>query len=67
MELVMLYYTGRRHFHLSHNAPSFPKKILHKQCFQFLLGRLYDPGEMKNRGYAKFERERGGWVLVGGE
>ena len=32
--------------------------ILHKHCFQFLLGRLAAtvayPGEMKNKGYAKF-------------
>ena len=29
-----------RHFHISHNAPSLPPKILHTVCFQFLLGRL---------------------------
>ena len=31
-----------------------PPKSLHKLCFQFLLGQLLDPGEMKNKGYAKF-------------
>ena len=36
-----------RHFHISHNAPYFPPKILHKQCFQFLSGRLYYRGENK--------------------
>ena len=29
-----------RHLHISHNAPYLPPKILHKHCFQFLLGRL---------------------------
>ena len=28
------------HLHISHNAPYLPTKILHKYCFQFLLGRL---------------------------
>ena len=28
--------------------------MLHKYCFQFLLGRLYYPGETKNKGYEKF-------------
>ena len=27
------------HFHISHNALYLPPKILHKPCFQFLLGR----------------------------
>ena len=40
-----------RHFHISHNAPYLPPNILHKDCFLFLLG---PPGEMKNKGYAKF-------------
>ena len=39
------------HFHISHNTPYMPPKILHKHRFKFLLGR---PGEMKNKGYAKF-------------
>ena len=30
----------------------FCPQILH--CFQFLLGRLWYPGEIKNKGYAKF-------------
>ena len=29
-----------RHFHISHNAPYSPPKIVHKDYFQFLLGRL---------------------------
>ena len=28
------------HLHISHNVPYLPPKILHKHCFQFLLGRL---------------------------
>ena len=45
---------GIRHLHISHNTPCLPPKILHKHCFQFLVGRLKHPGELKNRGYAKF-------------
>ena len=52
-----------RHFHISHNAPYLippppHTQILHKHCLQFLLGRLYYPGEMKNKGFAKFGRGR---------
>ena len=43
-----------RHLPISHNAPCLPPKILHKHCFQFLLGRLCYPGEVKNKRYAKF-------------
>ena len=46
-----------RHFHISHNAPCLPPNILHKHCFQCLLGL---PGEMKNKGYAKFGGRGGG-------
>ena len=49
-----------RHFHISHNAPYLPPKILHKHCFQFLLGRLWYPGEMKNKGYARIGVGGGG-------
>ena len=31
---------GIRLLHISHNARYLPAKILHKHCFQFLLGRL---------------------------
>ena len=43
-----------RHLHISQNTPCLPSKILHKHCCQFLLGPLQYPGEMKNKGYAKF-------------
>ena len=33
-----------RHVQISHNAPYLPPKILHKHCFQFLLGPGADPG-----------------------
>ena len=42
------------HLNISHNAPYLPPKILRQHGFQFLLGRLLYPGEMKNKGYAKF-------------
>ena len=31
-----------------------PKFCISMHCFQFLLGQLEYPGEMKNKGYAKF-------------
>ena len=46
-----------RRLHTSNNTPCLPPKILHKHCFQFPLGRLKHPGELKNRGYAKFGGE----------
>ena len=42
------------HLHTSHNALHLPPKILYKRCLQFLLEQLYYPGEMKNKGDAKF-------------
>ena len=44
-----------RHFHFSHNTHCLPPKILHKHCHIFLLEPLFYPGEIKNKGYAKFE------------
>ena len=50
-----------RHLHISNNAPYCPpppppkkKKLYKPHSFQFLLGRLEYPGEMKNKRYAKF-------------
>ena len=48
------------HLHKSHDATYLPPKILQKRCFQFLLGRLQYPGEMKNKVYAKFMGGGGG-------
>ena len=31
----------------------YPQNILHKVCFQFLLGRLQVPREIENNAYAK--------------
>ena len=41
--------------------------ILHKHWFQFLLGRLSYPGELKNKGYAIFFPFLGGGGEGGGE
>ena len=41
------------HFHISHNTPWLPPKILHKYCFKFLLRRQYVPREIENNAYAK--------------
>ena len=40
--------------HIFPNAPYLTPKILHKHCFQFFVGRLWYPGEMKSKGYVKF-------------
>ena len=38
------------HFHISHNAPYLPPKILHKHCFQFLFGMAVTIKIMQNFG-----------------
>ena len=40
------------HFRIDHNAPCLPPKILHNDCFQFLLGITVVPGEIEDNGYA---------------
>ena len=45
---------GIHHFHIFHNTPCLPPKIVHKYCFQFLLGWLYVLREIENNAYAKF-------------
>ena len=42
------------HFGKYHNTFVCPPKILHKHCFQFLLGLTMVPRENKNNAYAKF-------------
>ena len=42
------------HFHIFHNAPYLPHKILHNLCFSFLLGITAVPREIENNAYAKF-------------
>ena len=41
-----------RYFHIDHNAPCLPPKILHNYCFQFLLGNTVVPREIEENGYA---------------
>ena len=36
-KLAFLKKCNTRHFHISHNAPCLPSKILHNLCFSFLL------------------------------
>ena len=43
-----------RYFHIDHNAPSLPSKILLNFCFQFLLGITVVPREIKDIRYATF-------------
>ena len=44
------------HFQKYHNTLCFPSKILHKDCFHFLLGLTMVPRENKNNAYAKIWR-----------
>ena len=37
-----------RHFHIDHNAPCLPPKILHNLCLRFLLGRCNTVQEKYN-------------------
>ena len=42
------------HFRKYHNIPCLSPQILHKHCFQFLLGLTMVPRENKNNTYANF-------------
>ena len=42
------------YFYIDHNAPCLPPRILHKNCFQFLLGITVVSREIKNDSYAFF-------------
>ena len=42
------------HFGKYHNTLYLSPQILHKHCFQFLLGLTMVPRENKNNAYAKF-------------
>ena len=44
-----------RNFHISHNAPYLPPKILHNLCFSFLLSITAISREIENNAYVKFE------------
>ena len=44
-------------FQKYHNTFCCPPKILHKHCFQFLLGLTITPREIENYSYAKFWRD----------
>ena len=51
---ILRYLLSIRHFHISHNAPYFPPKILHNLCFSLLLGITAFPREIENNPCAKF-------------
>ena len=38
-----------RNFHISHNAPYLPPKILHNLCFSFLLGITAVPRKIQKQ------------------
>ena len=44
------------HFQKYHNTLCLSSKILHKGCYDFLLGLTMAPRENKNNAYAKFWR-----------
>ena len=52
------------HFHQDNNAPYLPPKILHKHCFQFLLGIIFVPREIEDNSYAKFGGKQGAFWSV---
>ena len=41
------------YFHIDHNIPCLPPRILHNHCFQFLLGITVAPREIQDNGHAK--------------
>ena len=43
------------YFRIAHNALCLPRKILHKHCFQFLLGRAGGGGGASKVHYGQFE------------
>ena len=45
------------HFHISNNSLCLPAEILHKYCFQFLLGLRIVPKKYENNAYEKFEEQ----------
>ena len=51
-------------FQKYHNTLCCPFKILHKHCFQFLLGLTITPREIANNAYAKFWRDDKGTIIV---
>ena len=55
-----------RYFHIDHNAPCLPPKILHNYCFQFLQGNTVVPREIEDNGYAFFFEGGGGGGGGGG-
>ena len=53
-KLAFLKKCNTRHFHVSHNRPYLPPKILHNLCFSFLLGITAFSRKIENSAYAKF-------------
>ena len=49
-----------------HNALCLSPKILHKRCFQFLLGVKMAPRDTENNAYAKFwgDKQRALWYVM---
>ena len=58
------YIQNIEHFHQDNNAPYLPPKILHKHCFQFLLGIIFVPREIEDNSYAKFGGKQGAFWSV---
>ena len=46
--------TSIHHFHIDHNAPCLPPRLLHNHCFQFPLVITVVPREIEDNDYAKF-------------
>ena len=52
------------HFGKYHNTLCLSPQILHKHCFQFLLGLTVVPRENKNNAYAKLGGRRKKSIMV---
>ena len=50
LEIAKYKKTLIHHFHIDHNAPCLPPRILHNHCFQFLLGITVVPREIQDNG-----------------
>ena len=44
------------HFHIDPTAPCLSPKSLHNHCLRFLLGQLYNRGEIGKNSYGKIWR-----------
>ena len=54
LEIKVPLYFLVHHFHIDHNVPCLPPKILYSHCFQFFLDFTVIPRVIKDNGFAKY-------------